>query len=194
MKTQTATLNTLAEAFKAHDSKLTLKFDLGVMTARLHKDTPKAKWSAYKTVFAYRFETIEIMIEFIQGEYEKMIERKKANDAYKAEKKERERKERESVEAGDLFVSSWGYEQTNVDFYQVISRPSAAYAIVRPVSYEQIETTSWASEYVRPVKDAFVGEEMRVKLNGSSFKTGHSQHARKIENPETSKHYHSWYA
>ncbi|AUP42648.1 hypothetical protein [Escherichia coli] len=26
-----------------------------------------------------------------------------------------------TVSVGDVFVSSWGYEQTNVNFYQVIS-------------------------------------------------------------------------
>jgi hypothetical protein len=28
----------------------------------------------------------------------------------------------DTVSVGDVFVSSWGYEQTNVTFYQVIDR------------------------------------------------------------------------
>lgn len=41
------------------------------------------------------------------------------------------------VKAGDIFVCSWGYDQTNVDFYKVISR-TAKSVRVQPweIAYE----------------------------------------------------------
>ena len=37
---------------------------------------------------------------------------------------------------GDIVYSSWGYEQTNVDFFQVVRVPSGRSAIVRKVAQE----------------------------------------------------------
>ncbi|WP_240184397.1 hypothetical protein [Enterobacter cloacae] len=39
-----------------------------------------------------------------------------------------------SVSLGDVFVSSWGYEQTNTCFYQVIALRGKKTAVLRPAS------------------------------------------------------------
>lgn len=43
------------------------------------------------------------------------------------------------VKVGDLFYSSWGYEQTNVDFFQVVALVGACSVRVRQVSPKMID-------------------------------------------------------
>ena len=57
--------------------------------------------------------------------------------APKAAKKEKVNKY--GVKVGDLFYISWGYEQTNVDFFQVIELKGEASVIVRQVNPKMIE-------------------------------------------------------
>ncbi|HCB5058448.1 TPA: hypothetical protein M0F96_004014 [Salmonella enterica subsp. enterica serovar Paratyphi C] len=38
-----------------------------------------------------------------------------------------------TVSVGDIFVASWGYEQTNVSFYQVISLHGKTTVTVREI-------------------------------------------------------------
>ncbi len=83
------------------------------------------------------------------------------------------------IEVGQIFVCSWGYEQTNVDFYQVTSVKSCMIGL-RRIGSTSVEDTSWASANVMPVKDSFKGDEFfkrvsfecgRPSLNMSSFST-----------------------
>lgn len=41
---------------------------------------------------------------------------------------------------GDILYSSWGYEQTNVDFFEVVRVPTARSAVVRQIEQEIIES------------------------------------------------------
>lgn len=37
----------------------------------------------------------------------------------------------EATNVGDVFVSSWGYDQTNVDFYKVVAKTKAMVKVVK---------------------------------------------------------------
>ncbi len=41
---------------------------------------------------------------------------------------------------GDIVYSCWGYEQTNVDFFEVVRVPSARSAVVRKIEQDTIES------------------------------------------------------
>lgn len=171
-----------------------LSFETEYMVARLKRVSKRAK-GGYKQVWAYRFKSEDQMIKYVSNDYETRAKNIQSDLDYKAKRKEEAKQVSESVNVGDIFCYSWGWEQTNVDFYQVVSKPSKATIIVRAIGYESLETTSWASEYVRPVRDSFLknSPEEKVRLNGRYFKRS-CGYATKVENPETSKHYHSWYA
>ena len=49
------------------------------------------------------------------------------------------KKNRFGVSVGDVFICSWGYEQTNVDFYQVVSLVGESSVRVRQVAPEILE-------------------------------------------------------
>jgi hypothetical protein len=166
----------------------------GVITGAIYKPTPRAKVRKEKMIYGYRFKTAESLIENLQKELNRYISNLEADAKAKVEQKIKNELLSNSIVEGDIFVASWGYEQTNVNFYQVVSKPSSKTAIIREIGYETVETCGWASENVRPIKDSFIGEEEKHRLNGDWIKFSSYKFASKIENPETSKHYRSWYS
>lgn len=60
----------------------------------------------------------------------------------------------DQIKPGDIFYCSWGYDQTNIDFYQVIKR-TAKMITVRRIG--RTSEPAWTMAcYVMPVKDAFL--------------------------------------
>lgn len=52
---------------------------------------------------------------------------------------------------GDVLVSSWGYEQTNIDFYQVVGFTKSGKSVrLIAIESEQVEVTGFMTEKVRP--------------------------------------------
>jgi hypothetical protein len=56
------------------------------------------------------------------------------------------------VEVGDIFASSWGYDQTNVDFYEVVSvTPSGKSVRIVPIGKEVVYGEGTAYTRVKAV-------------------------------------------
>lgn len=53
------------------------------------------------------------------------------------------------VQVGDIFTYTWGYDQTNVEFYQVV-RISEKSAWLVEIGTTSVKTTGWASDKVIP--------------------------------------------
>jgi hypothetical protein len=51
------------------------------------------------------------------------------------------------VKPGDIFECSWGYDQTNVDFY-IVERVTASKAEIRPIGSRTIESESFTNRVV----------------------------------------------
>lgn len=66
----------------------------------------------------------------------------------KAAKKSTAKANRFGVKVGDLFHASWGYDQTNNDFFQVVALVGETSVRVREVNpvCEQVEGVCWAAE------------------------------------------------
>lgn len=52
------------------------------------------------------------------------------------------------VEVGDIFCSSWGWDQTNVDYYKVV-RTTAKSAWLVPIGQVMVEQVAWLAENVK---------------------------------------------
>lgn len=65
--------------------------------------------------------------------------------------------------AGDVIVNSWGYDQTNVDFYQV-TKVDAKSIIIRAIGGKAKET-GFMSGICQPDRYNYTGEEMRKPLD-----------------------------
>ena len=58
------------------------------------------------------------------------------------------------VQVGDVFVDSWGYEQTNIDFYQVVALKGSTQVVLAAINYTS-KPNGFCSEMVKPMKDSF---------------------------------------
>jgi len=86
-------------------------------------------------------------------------------------KKKREAKEFiTSLKIRDILVSSWGYDQTNIDFYQVTKIVSSKMIEITPIGQNWHEAKgSFMSEYVTAKKDAFTGNSMRKRVTKGDY-------------------------
>ncbi len=100
--------------------------------------------------------------------------RKERRDAEKAERKAQLAKGNDFV-IGDIIYNSWGYEQTNVDFYEVVDTTKNTVTL-KAIHSKEVEQLGWASNKVEPVKGNFVEGAKpfvrRVVGNSVSFEFG----------------------
>lgn len=127
---------------------------------------PKAK----KPYCSYFFETKDQRDNFICKQAE--------NIANHIERKEKAKKERQgtqeqvdSVKVGDIFNDTWGYDQTNQDFYQVIEK-KGRHVIVREIGTKDVGNNQGhcMSATCVPVPNAFKGEPTKKLLQFSGGK------------------------
>lgn len=71
----------------------------------------------------------------------------------------------QTVKIGDVFVYSWGYEQTNVDYYQVVGLKGKATVLLRKIAKVSGESISFFSGYCTPAIDEFIGEVFAKRLS-----------------------------
>jgi hypothetical protein len=120
---------------------------------------------------------------------EKWFEMKAAR---KAEIKAQAEEKRAAVKVGSIFCYSWGWEQTNIDFFQVVEVKGKSTVVVREIARKTVNETGWASDEVVPAVNQFIGEPETVRLNqygGISRRCGTAS----LTDPKQ-KHYRSWYA
>lgn len=66
---------------------------------------------------------------------------------------------------GDVLVNTWGYDQTNVDFYVVVRTTRHSVDIAR-CGAKSVDATGWASDTCVPDPEKVSGETMRKRVQG----------------------------
>jgi hypothetical protein len=74
-----------------------------------------------------------------------------------------------NVKIGQIFRRSWGYDQTNVDYFQVVAL-KAKTVVVREINHAQVKgSEGFMSCNVVPVKDSFIetslARQVKVGIN-----------------------------
>jgi hypothetical protein len=132
----------------------------------------------------YTFPTEERRDVYIQEQIEsigKTLEQKKERKQIKAK-----------IQEGDILYTSWGYDQTNVDFYYVVGLIGKATIEVIKIGSKQVEQTSWGSANVIPDADTILDDtRKRYRINQYGAKI--DGHQARVTNP-FEKHHSSWYA
>jgi hypothetical protein len=118
---------------------------------------------ATKPSFHYRYRSNEAREESIA----KWLTHQVDNHKRKQEQREAKKNVSYDVKVGDIFRSSWGYDQTNVDYFQVIEVKNKTLT-VREIgagrTYEQHGDCGRCS----PVRDAFIGPTQTKRLQGTT--------------------------
>lgn len=116
-----------------------------------------------KPEFSYSFKSEEDREKYI----EKFINEQRKNIEYKQERKEKKKAPKVfelPFKPGDIIYNSWGYEQTNIDFYQVI-RCTKSSVFIQPIKAEFADraTGNEMSAYLRPLKDNFLENSFEIR-------------------------------
>jgi hypothetical protein len=120
-----------------------------------------------KPDFHYRFRSLEQAEKYRENWHQGLVSRARAKAERQAEKAAK-RAQPHPLKVGDVLVSSWGYDQTNYDYYQVTRLVGKQSVEIRELGRQAAETGFLQGDCV-PVKDFFKGEPMlkRVNENGS---------------------------
>lgn len=124
---------------------------------------------ATKPKFHYSFANLQRRDEFIAEWLETQQRQKEQKNIAAAKLAEFKKTFVNPYKIGDILYNSWGWEQTNIDYYQVIEiKPRSL--IVREIDDEKVYSHSMAGT-TTPLRDAFIGEPRRINI---SIKAGYN--------------------
>jgi hypothetical protein len=188
----------LIERFENLGFELIINEEL--MNAKCLKKNSKALMP--KAFFWIRFRSMERLAEYC-GEW---ISNKEKIAAYEAERKAKKaelmKNMNHSFKIGQVLYDSWGWEQTNIDFYQVVEVKPKSIKMQRIASkYASSENQKGISSmaaYVEPVQNEFIREPELKKINVMLSGESHSYYIKSdhgwINLYENRPVYSSWYA
>jgi len=183
--------------------KLSKEYYISGDNVKLHKKTKHAEcyikdygdWKSgmifigkqSKPVWYYKLRSVEEL----EKEFEERNERLESWEEIKRARKEEKKNAVLDVEVGDLFCSSWGYEQTNVDFYQCVKKNAKSF-VVRAIGGRSTDSSDYPhgmADHVIAVKDSFLEDSPEILKHGFGMDYGYLS-----KTTENEKHYRSWYA
>lgn len=139
--------------------------------------------TAGKPFAHYRFKTAEARAGYMA----RLTESAKATAAYKA-KRAAEKKAPRKLEVGHILYTSWGYDQTNVDFYQVTALKGETMVVVQKMEQSCPETGFMSGKALPAEK--LVGEPIACRCAGNRITV--KGHAAWVW--DGTPKYSSWYA
>lgn len=171
-----------------------LKYDIVSGKPCLLMWNPKAT----KPFANYSFKTHELRDEYIA----KAVAVSIGHAKWKAERKAERAgtaDDMAKVQIGDIFCNSWGYDQTNVDYYQVTAKSNRSVTI-REIGCKSVPGSGVShgmADRVVPSKDAFLDNEKPMKKvvyfsGGQPYLPMKHGSCSKVN--ENEQHYRSWYA
>jgi hypothetical protein len=118
--------------------------------------------TAARPTWYYRFRSCEEMNTYI----EKFLNERKKLLEYKQDRKNKRKVPAISTvpfKIGDILYDSWGWEQTNIDFYEVIKVKTASSIVIRKIAQNTVET-SFMSGHTTPKKGKYVDEPITKRV------------------------------
>lgn len=100
----------------------------------------------------------------------KTITERKRQLAVKQERQQERREWQHGFQKGDILYTSWGYDQTNVDYYQVVDVIGKV-IVIREIE-SRVARTERTAVYVVPSPGHFKGPPMRKMPTGKGTEVG----------------------
>jgi hypothetical protein len=117
-----------------------------------------SKASFPKPLFNYYFGSEERREQYVKEQLENLKSIKRRKEERMTAKKEARANMVNPYKVGEIYYDSWGYEQTNIDFYQVVEVKEKS-VVIRSIGGEMVPgTAGYMCCNVRPVKDRFIGQ------------------------------------
>lgn len=128
-----------------------------------------------KPVAAFYYNMEEARADAVRAYFK----RRQAWQAKKDERRAARKAEGRKVELGGLYYTSWGYDQTNVNWYEIVELVGKTSARVRPVAAIDASQGNepWMTGKAIPAAGQYTGPAVLVRVTGDSFKVnGHYAH------------------
>ena len=129
---------------------------------------------AVKPELHYRFTTEQKRADYLRGWVESrkiVVER---HNERKAERKAARAAFTTSLKVGDILRNSWGYEQTNIDYFEVVEvKPGGKSVLIRKIA-QSSEETGFLQGKCSPQPGKFVGEPMLKRVQSGDCVKIHS--------------------
>lgn len=118
-----------------------------------------------KPEFHFTFKDVDARDGYLKQWIEQM-ERKRQQDADYAARVEAEHNAFvASLTVGSIFYRTWGYEQTNADFYEVVGKVTRTHAEVREIAQDVTEHSPGAmAGYAIPRKGEYTSDTKKIGL------------------------------
>lgn len=160
------TVNTFAESYaKMNNLKVETELDVTYIMYDNDGRFSLLAWigKAHRAAHNYYFLSEKTREDYLQ----KVISRRQAfwdsKEERKQEKLIRKKEAIKTFEVGDILYTMWGYDQTNVDFYQIIEKKNSS-VIIREIAKRTTED-GFMSGHTTALKDEFTGEPMLKRIN-----------------------------
>jgi len=139
--------------------------------------------------FYYKFPNLNKRNEYIENflkSQEEVIKRKEI------EKQKKMEINNENIEIGTIYYTSWGYEQTNGEFYQVVDKKGKKTLLLKEIKSKEVEKEAGRDySYFNPVKDEFVSDEIfEIRIDSLKIGKNYKKNLHKYQNKAV---YRSWY-
>ena len=122
--------------------------------------------TAVKPLFRFSFGSAENRERYLTNWRSDFQAGVNAKANYKAQQAQVRNNALSTLEVGTLLYSSWGYDQTNIDFYQVVEIVGKS-ARIRAIAQRKTQTGSMSGTTIA-IKDHFIGEPMLKRIQASS--------------------------
>jgi hypothetical protein len=155
----------------------------GEPTAVVYGDTEKLVAAGFsgkraKPDWHYMFKTKEQMMEKVNEHLEQMMEKVNEHLAaahsmaeYKAKRAAEKKAHKRGLKVGDILMNMWGYDQTNIDYYQVTKLVGKCSVEIREIGAINMGEDGFMTGKCKPDKGNFVGEPMVKRVGeGDSVK------------------------
>jgi len=163
------------------------------------KKVSKARFP--KPLFNYRFRNAERMAEFCKEWIERVEININTEKARKEQKKIAQQNMSHNYKVGQVLYNSWGYDQTNINFYQIVGVKEKSIILREIASSYVAGSEGFMSARVKPVENAFIGEPILKKVVVSVSYNGNVSYYIKAKHgcfceygANESGVYSSWYA
>lgn len=117
---------------------------------------------AIKPTYHVYFSSDEKRNEYINSKISTYLERKKQTKTRRSLSNQPS-----TLKVGDILYTSWGYEQTNVEFFQVVKTSGIRTVELMRINSQQVDSLSDYTDKLMPIKDSFITEGYRSQENGT---------------------------
>jgi hypothetical protein len=130
-----------------------------------HRSAIAYRGNAARSEWFYRFTSENSFLSTVTRFFQSIAE-------HEDRKEQRKKEKRDFITAlkpGDILVTSWGYEQTNVDFYQVIEVTGKQTIVIREIQGTVTENGCYMQGSVMPRPNEWARDSLLIKKRVQVF-------------------------